>query len=247
MADETKNESLSGVELMREVAADLEQWGLGKDVRADVDEDVLDGLAGDERTEAAVAMYCCGFTDRFTERLHRICVFLEYRRQPELAERVNRGWVSVRKHLDDVSRMASGGFTDAVAQPVALAQVAARALGIDLREIAALFDGGATESDGEKEVRWDPKNTDYMQASEAVVKFTDGKLPLSTLSKMLKPDGPIRYMRSGHRRCKVHIGDFRTWAEKKHPPDAVAAEIADEWLADVAARKATERRRGSQK
>jgi len=98
-----------------------------------------------------------------------------------------------------------------------------------------------------KQVKWDDRNQDYMQASEAVVKFTEGKLTLSTLSKVLKPDGPIRYMRSPNHRCRVHIGDFRTWAEKKYPPDAVAAEIADEWLADVAARKAAERRRRSQK
>jgi|GEM_PF-3621139 len=94
---------------------------------------------------------------------------------------------------------------------------------------------------------WDAEDKGYLPASEAVVLFTDGKLPMSTLSKKLKPDGPIKYMRSPNHRCRVHIGDFRAWAEKIYPPDAVAAERASEYLADLAARKATERRRGSQK
>jgi len=59
---------------------------------------------------------------------------------------------------------------------------------------------------------WNDKATEYMNNSEAVVTFTKSKLPLPKLSKILKPDGPIRYMRKG-RRCKVHIGDFRKLSE----------------------------------
>ncbi len=60
---------------------------------------------------------------------------------------------------------------------------------------------------GSKEQVWLDDTPEYIPNSEAI-KLTDGKLLLPRLSKILKPDGPIRYMRRGHR-CKVHIGDFR--------------------------------------
>lgn len=67
------------------------------------------------------------------------------------------------------------------------------------------------KSDGSKKVPWSDDASDYMKASEAIVNFTDSKMLLSKLSKILKPDGPIRYMRK-KQRCKIHIGDFHAYA-----------------------------------
>lgn len=64
---------------------------------------------------------------------------------------------------------------------------------------------------GSKEQGWLDDTPEYIPNSEAV-KLTDGKLLLPKLSKILKPDGLIRYMRQGHR-CKVHIGDFREYVK----------------------------------
>jgi predicted DNA-binding protein YlxM (UPF0122 family) len=95
---------------------------------------------------------------------------------------------------------------------------------------------------GSKQVPWNENDPQFMFASEAIVTFTNSKLPVPTLSNMLKPDGPIRYMRKGHR-CKVHICDFRQWAEQHYPSDKTRGEIADDYIADVEARK-TEIRKG---
>ena len=86
------------------------------------------------------------------------------------------------------------------------------------------------------EIAWDQKDPNYIPASEAIVTFTESKLPLYKLSKMLTPDGAIRYMRK-RPRCRVHIGDFRTWAHKEYPLDSVREQIADDVLADRAARQ----------
>ena len=43
-------------------------------------------------------------------------------------------------------------------------------------------------------------------------------------------------MRKGQR-CKVHIGDFREYAQNRYPPDEIANEIADLVLADREALK----------
>lgn len=88
-----------------------------------------------------------------------------------------------------------------------------------------------------KQQLWDDESPEYMDNSEAIVTFTKGKLKLPRLTKQLnKPNNQIRFMRKG-RRCKVHIGDFKLWAEKRFPTDKFAAEIADEVLADREARK----------
>jgi hypothetical protein len=55
-------------------------------------------------------------------------------------------------------------------------------------------------------------------------------MPQPTLSKMLRQkDNTVRWMRKGQR-CKVHIGDFKAWAEKEYPPDSIRGKIADEVL-----------------
>jgi hypothetical protein len=98
------------------------------------------------------------------------------------------------------------------------------------------------ETKSDKDQPWRDDALDYISNSEAIVKFTDSKMPLSKLSKLLRPDGPIRYMRKGQR-CKVHIGDFREYARKRYPPDEDAAEIAAEYWADIQARKEEEKAR----
>ena len=85
-----------------------------------------------------------------------------------------------------------------------------------------------------------------MPLSEAIVKLADGKPALSTLSKKITPDGSIRYMRRGQR-CKIHIGDFREYAQKHYLSDDLAGEIADEYMADIEARAAKERKKSHKK
>jgi hypothetical protein len=87
-----------------------------------------------------------------------------------------------------------------------------------------------------KEQPWNNDAPDYIPNSQAIVKFTDSKMPLSSLSKLLTPSGPIRYMRKG-KRCKVHIGDFIQYAKKHYPADDIVAELASEYLANIEARK----------
>lgn len=101
-----------------------------------------------------------------------------------------------------------------------------------------------TEGDSQisREVAWDDKNPDYMSLSEAIVKFTDNKLSLPTVSKRLKPNGPVRYMRKG-RRCRVHVSDFRKDVKDLYPQLAFSSETADEILADYEAKKAAAKRR----
>ena len=82
-----------------------------------------------------------------------------------------------------------------------------------------------------KEQQWRNNTPDYMLLSKAIVTLAGGKPAVSTLSKKITPDGPIRYMRKG-RRCKVHIGDFRDFIKKRYPTLEFANEIADEVLAD---------------
>jgi len=91
-----------------------------------------------------------------------------------------------------------------------------------------------------KEVPWSDDDSNYMLNSEAIVKFTNSKMSLSKLTKDLKnPNNEIHHMQKG-RRCKVHIGDFIKYAKQHYLPDADAAEIANEYLADIEARKLQE-------
>jgi hypothetical protein len=96
----------------------------------------------------------------------------------------------------------------------------------------------------DKKQPWEDTNLGYMYLSKAVVQFADNKGALSTWSKRVKHDqtSNIRYMTKGQR-CKVHIGDFRNYIQTKHPEIEMAGEIADEFMANLEARKATERHR----
>lgn len=114
-----------------------------------------------------------------------------------------------------------------------------RVLPVIKRKKADLATGKSTGMDIKEEsmeVPWDDDNPDYMLNSEAITTFTGSKMPLSKLSKLLTPDGPMHYMRKGQR-CKVHIGEFRNYASKQYVSDEIANEIADEVLADREARR----------
>ncbi|MHC4461407.1 MAG: hypothetical protein ACYS6W_02270 [Planctomycetota bacterium] len=104
------------------------------------------------------------------------------------------------------------------------------------------FKDSQKQEKASKEQPWKNNIVDYMLLSEAIATFAGSKPAVSTLSKKITPDGPIRYMRRG-RRCKVHIGDFREYAQKHYLSDALAAEIVDEYMADMEARKAKEGKR----
>lgn len=95
-----------------------------------------------------------------------------------------------------------------------------------------------------KEQPWIDDAGDYIMNSDAVklAEFANRKLTLSALSKLLEPDGPIRYMRKRRPlRCKVHIGDFiafmKTLPQVKATPNEITGEAIEEYIADNAALK----------
>jgi len=89
---------------------------------------------------------------------------------------------------------------------------------------------------------WDNDDSAYMSNSEAIVTFTSSKMPLPKLSKLLNhPNNTIRFMRKGQR-CKVHIGDFRDYANQHYVSSVRANEIADDILADREAQREKEDR-----
>jgi len=80
---------------------------------------------------------------------------------------------------------------------------------------------------GTWEVPWDETNVEYMQSGEARTTFTDGKLRASVLSRDLGTV-PVHYMHKPGKGCRVHIGEFRGWAEREYLTDTARGEIADE-------------------
>jgi hypothetical protein len=92
---------------------------------------------------------------------------------------------------------------------------------------------------------WNKDDLDYMSCSDAIVKLADNKMTLSTLSKMLTPNGQIHHMRRG-RRCRVNIRDFRAYLKVCYGC-GLSEELADELLADIETRKKEEHRRKSRK
>ena len=67
-----------------------------------------------------------------------------------------------------------------------------------------------------RELPWREVADEFLPLLEAT-KLVDGRITLPTLSKLLVPDGQMRYMRKG-RRCKVHLTDFRNYM-KGHQSD----------------------------
>jgi len=93
-----------------------------------------------------------------------------------------------------------------------------------------------------KKVPWNDDDPDYDTASNAIVLYAENKLTLPNLSKKLKPNGEIRYMRKG-RRCKVHIGDFRKYLKLHHPDINVSFDLLDQIEEGIEKRKQIERKR----
>ncbi len=92
-----------------------------------------------------------------------------------------------------------------------------------------------------KEQLWIEDAPDYIMSSDAVklAEFANRRLSLSVLSKVLEPDGPIRYMRKrSPLRCKVHIGDFiafmKTLPLIRTTAEHINSEIIDEYAVDKA-------------
>lgn len=121
---------------------------------------------------------------------------------------------------------------------------------VDLRQLQGWFlkhVEGETESaavSNNMEVRWSD-DEGYMLASELVelVLLNDEgkKMDLPTLSRLCKPDGPVRYMRKG-RRCKVYIQDF---VQHVCGPVAITDENIEQYLAGNETRKEEERMKKS--
>ncbi len=101
--------------------------------------------------------------------------------------------------------------------------------------------GGA--ANGQRwEAPWDETDNSYMESGKARVDYTDNKMSAANLSKKLGKI-PVHFMRKPGKGARVHIGEFRTWAKKEYA-DAVSifeSEAAQEYLADIEAKKATER------
>jgi len=98
----------------------------------------------------------------------------------------------------------------------------------------------------ESEVPWDNNNPDYMAASDAIVHFTDDQISLPQLSKLLRPDGRIRYMRKKGQqatgpktrcRLKVHKEDFRQWTEFRYPSEKQRQRIIEKELRKIGERR----------
>lgn len=90
-----------------------------------------------------------------------------------------------------------------------------------------------------KEQLWIDDAPDYIMNSDAVklAEFANRKISLSALSKLLEPDGPIRYMRKRRPlRCRVHVGDFiafmKTLPKVKAVEDEVTGEAIKEYVDD---------------
>lgn len=65
-----------------------------------------------------------------------------------------------------------------------------------------------------KEQPWVNDAPEYLPLSEAR-KLTDNRLSLPTLSKLLTPNGEIRYMRKRGVGCKLHVADFRKYIRSR--------------------------------
>jgi len=97
-----------------------------------------------------------------------------------------------------------------------------------------------------KEVPWSDNDANYMPLEKAIITFAGSKIPLSTLSKKIKPDGTILYMRKGQR-CKVHIGEFIEYVKTNYPTDEIIAKTIDLYIADKEARELKEREKKEKK
>lgn len=79
-----------------------------------------------------------------------------------------------------------------------------------------------------KEIPWEDEAPEYVPNTLAA-RFSEGRMDVKKLGKLLTPDGEIRYMRR-KRRCKVHIQDFLTYVQKLLELDDIAERAARAYL-----------------
>ena len=118
--------------------------------------------------------------------------------------------------------------------PAKVAKMLVRALE-QLRDGPA---GSASNASQTKQVPWSDDAAEYLPNTEAV-KLSADVLNLKRLGGLLKPNGPMRYMRKG-RRTKVHLQDFRQYIRTLGSTD-ISDDTVDEFLKGVEARKEEER------
>jgi len=94
-----------------------------------------------------------------------------------------------------------------------------------------------------KKVPWSDNDPNYLPLTKAIINFAGGEIPVSTLSKKIRPDGPIHlhYMRKKGKGCKVHIEEFKEYVRKEYPDDATTRKLAQEYLAKTEASKEREK------
>lgn len=103
--------------------------------------------------------------------------------------------------------------------------------------IRSALDEGKRATSGVK-MEWQDDAPDFMFLKEAVNKLTERKISLPTMSKKLKPNGPIRYMKKSQR-CKVHIGDFTRYInEQKNKGNFFTEEIFEKYFKEANETKA---------
>jgi hypothetical protein len=89
----------------------------------------------------------------------------------------------------------------------------------------ALHTGGKNTAN---EVPWVDDAPEYLPLTEAS-KLTDGRLSVSVLSRLCKPDGTMRYMRKRGVGGKVHLADLRQYMQgRQSDPEWTAAYM--NWL-----------------
>jgi len=99
------------------------------------------------------------------------------------------------------------------------------------------------------EVPWDENNLNYIKSGEARVDYTNNKMTNSAMSKSLGKI-PVHFMRKKGKGARVNIGEFLQWAKMKYPTTYDIGKFMEEheaeYMADVEARKATERAKRNQ-
>ena len=82
---------------------------------------------------------------------------------------------------------------------------------------------------------WDERDERFVTGTEAE-RMSDGKMKPSAISKLCKPDGPVRYMRKKGVGLRLHVADFRQFLKNRHSGDRFDA--LDDYVDDIEQRKA---------
>jgi hypothetical protein len=103
----------------------------------------------------------------------------------------------------------------------------AEALASAFRWVAEALPAPVAQADG-KEQPWADDVPEYLPLTEAR-KLIDNRFSLPTLSKLMTPDGEMRYMRKEGCGCKVHLGDLRRYMQGRQSDPKWAAAYMN-WL-----------------